>query len=75
MEEPVITLGVSQYNKLVDMAKRNLDRDREVWNIILNHLEVSSRTRDFIINRVLAKYYREDESPSVKEIEKLWCKK
>lgn len=74
MEEPVITLNVSQYNKLVYIAKRNLDSDRKIWDVILNHLGVDACTYDFIINKILVKYYNDGVLPKVQEIESLWRK-
>lgn len=74
MEEPVITLNVSQYNKLVDIAKRNLDNDRKIWGVILDHLRVDANTYDFVINKILVKYYNDGILPKVQEIESLWRK-
>lgn len=74
MEEPVITLKVSQYNKLVDIAKRNLDNDKKVWDVILNHLRVDAHAYNFVTNKVLAKYYNDDILPKAQEIENLWRK-
>lgn len=74
MEEPVIMLNVSQYNKLVDIAKRNLDSDRKIWDVILNHLRVDAHTYDFIINKILVKYYNDGVLLKVQEIESLWRK-
>lgn len=74
MEEPVITLKVSQYNKLVEIANRNLDNDRKVWDVILNHLRVDAHAYDFVINKVLVKYYNDGILPKVQEIKNLWRK-
>lgn len=74
MEEPVIMLNVSQYNKLVDIAKRNLDSARKIWDVILNHLRVDAHTYDFIINKILVKYYNDGVLLKVQEIESLWRK-